>query len=213
MKRILIVAATTGYQTRMFADAASWLGFEAVLATDRCPVLEDPWGDRAIPVRFDDPYAAAEGIAQAGPFDGIIAVADRPTLVAALAAERLGIPYNSPASVEAARNKFLARQRFAAAGLPVPQFFRVPIDQDPTTVEAAFPCVLKPLGLSASRGVIRADNPAEFAAAFRRIGALLGRPEIRVLRDEQNRYIQVESFIEGREFAIEGVLTAGRLKT
>jgi biotin carboxylase len=212
MNRILIVAATTGYQTRMFADAASRLGFDAVLATDRCHVLEDPWGDHALPIRFDDPYAAAEAIARAGPFDGIIAVADRPTLVAALAAERLGIPYNSAASVEAARNKFLARQRFEAAGLPVPRFFRVPIDQNPVQVEAPYPCVLKPLGLSASRGVIRADNPAEFAAAFRRIEALLARPEIRVMRDEQNSYIQVESFIEGREYAIEGLLTAGSLK-
>src|SRR6266481_6310730 len=131
MKRILIVAATSGYQTRMFAGAARRLGMEPVLATDRCHVLEDPWGDRAIPVRFDDPYAAAETIAQAGPFDGILAVADRPTWLAALAAEKLGMPYNSPASVEAARNKFLARQRFQAAGLPVPRFFRVPLGRDP----------------------------------------------------------------------------------
>src|SRR6202521_438379 len=138
MTRILIIAATTGYQTRMFADAARRLGFDAVLATDRCHVLEDPWGERAIPVRFDDPYAAVETIEQAGPFDGIIAVADRPTLVAALAAERLGLPYNSPVSVEAARNKFLARQRFEAAGLPVPQFFRIPIGQDPTQVKAPY---------------------------------------------------------------------------
>src|SRR6266568_7319330 len=167
MKRILIVAATTGYQTRMFADAARRLGFEAVLATDRCHVLEDPWGDRAIPVRFDEPYAAAEVIAQAGPFDGIIAVADRPTLIAAMAAERLGIPYNSPASVDAARNKFLARQRFHAAGLPVPLFFRVALDRDPADSArlAPYPCVLKPLGLSASRGVIRANNRVEFVAA------------------------------------------------
>jgi biotin carboxylase len=213
-KRILIVAATTGYQTRMFADAASRLGFEAVLATDRCHVLEDPWGDRAIPIRFDDPHSAADAITQAGPFDGIIAVADRPTLVAALAAERLALPYNSPASVEGARNKFVARQRFESAGLPVPRFFRVPLDQDPAevTARAPYPCVLKPLGLSASRGVIRANDPAEFLAAFRRIEALLARAEIRMMRDEQNRYIQVETFIEGREYAIEGVLTDGRLQ-
>jgi biotin carboxylase len=73
--------------------------------------------------------------------------------------------------------------------------------------------VLKPLGLSASRGVIRADDPDQFAAAFHRIEALLARPEIRVMREEQNRFIQIESFIEGREFAIEGVLTDSRLKT
>jgi biotin carboxylase len=215
MKRILIVAATTGYQTRMFADGARRLGFEAALATDRCHVLEDPWGDRAIPVRFDDPHAAAEAIAQAGPFDGIVAVADRPTFIAALAAEKLGLRYNSPESVDAARNKFLARQRFDAAGLPVPQYFRVPLDRDPAeaAARAMYPCVLKPLGLSASRGVIRADDSAQFAAAFRRIVELLARPEIRAMRDEQNRYLQVESFIEGREFALEGVLTGGHLKT
>jgi biotin carboxylase len=213
--KILIVAATTGYQTRMFADAALRLGFEAALATDRCHVLEDPWGDRAIPIRFDDPDSAGEAIAQAGPFDGIIAVGDYPTLVAALAAEKLGIRYNSAASVEAARNKFVARQRFASAGLPVPRFFRVPLEDGPEQAAAitTYPCVLKPLGLSASRGVIRANDQAEFAAAFRRIEALLSRPEIRAMRDEQNRYIQVESFIVGREYAIEGVLTAGRLKT
>jgi biotin carboxylase len=215
MKRILIVAATTGYQTRAFADAARSLGMEPVLATDRCHVLEDPWGDHAIAVRFDDPHSAAEAIAQAGPFDGVIAVADRPTLIAALAAARLGIPYNSAASVEAARNKFLARQRFEAAGLPVPRFFRVPLDRDPaeTSGAAPYPCVLKPLGLSASRGVIRANDPAEFVAAFRRIEALLARPEIRVMREEQNRYIQVESFIEGKEYAVEGLLSDGRLRT
>src|SRR5712691_7675946 len=193
MKRILLVAATTGYQTREFTKAARRLEFDLVLATDRCHVLEDPWGDHAVPVRFDDPYSAVEAITQAGPFDGILAVADRPAFVAAIVAEKLGLPYNSPAAVEAARNKFLARQRFQAAGLPVPRFFRIPLDQDPVDAaeRAPYPCVLKPLGLSASRGVIRANDPLEFVAAFRRIETLLARPEIRMMRDEQNRYIQV----------------------
>jgi biotin carboxylase len=214
MKRVLIVASTTGYQTRRFAEAARRLGMEVALATDRCHVLEDPWGDRAISVRFDDPYPGAETIAQAGPFDGILAVADRQAFLAAIVAEKLGLPFNSPASVEAARNKFLTRQRFVASGLPVPRFFRVDINQHPgeAAAGAPYPCVLKPLGLSASRGVIRADNPAEFVAAFDRIKALLTRPEIQVLRDEHNRYIQVESFIAGEEYAVEGVLTSGRLK-
>ena len=218
MQRILIVAATTGYQTRLFADAARRLGMDVTLATDRCHVLEDPWGDHAVPVRFDDPYSAVETIetiAQAAPFDGILAVGDRQAFLAAILADKLRLPYNSPASVEAARNKFLTRQRFLAAGLAVPRFFRLNIAEDPVQAseESPYPCVLKPLGLSASRGVIRADNPAEFRAAFQRIGALLARPEIQVLREEQNQYIQVESFIGGQEYALEGVLTAGRLKT
>src|SRR5439155_3666862 len=111
-------------------------------------------------------------------------------------------------------NKFLARQRFLAAGMPVPRFFRLEVDQDPSEAAAQtlYPCVLKPLGLSASRGVIRADTPAEFVTAFRRIEALLARPEIQVMREEQNRYLQVESFIAGQEYAVEGVLIDAQLK-
>jgi biotin carboxylase len=212
--RVLLVAATTGYQTRAFAEAARHLGLDLVLATDRCHVLEDPWGDRAIPVRFDDPRASRDVLLAAGPFDAIVAVADRPTLIAALAAEGLGVPYNSPASVEACHDKYLARQRFEAAGLPVPKFFRVPVSANPLDAagRAPFPCVLKPLGLSASRGVIRANDVMEFEAAFLRIRALLGSVDIAALREEQNRYIQVESFIDGREFALEGLVTAGELQ-
>jgi biotin carboxylase len=214
VRRVLLVAATTGYQTRAFAEAARHLGLDLVLATDRCHVLEDPWGDRAIPVRFDDPRASRNVLLAAGPFDGIVAVADRPTLIAALAAEGLGVRYNSPASVEACHDKFLARQRFEAAGLPVPKFFRVPVRANPLDAarHAPFPCVLKPLGLSASRGVIRANDVVEFEAAFARIRALLNSADIAVMREEQNRYIQVESFIDGREFALEGLVTAGELQ-
>jgi len=145
---------------------------------------------------------------------GIVAVGDRPAYIAALAAARMGLRYNSPASTLAARDKFAARERFQDAGLPVPEFFRAPIAEgaERAADRATFPCVLKPLILSASRGVIRANNREEFLAAFERIAALLAEPEIARLGDEQRHFIQVESFIEGREFALEGILSSGRLR-
>src|SRR5258706_1149442 len=96
----------------------------------------------------------------------------------------------------------------------VPGFQRVALSEGPLAAaeRASYPCVLKPLGLSASRGVIRADNPAEFIAAFRRIKALLDNPDILRLNEEHNQFIQVEDFIPGREFALEGMLTGGRLR-
>ena len=214
MPRVLLVAATTGYQTRAFDTAARGLGFDLVLATDRCHVLEDPWGDHAIPVRFEDAFFSRDVLAAAGPFDAVVAVADRPTLIAALTAESLGIPYNSPAAVSCCRDKYLARQRFQAAGLPVPNFFRVPVSENSAEAarRAQFPCVLKPLGLSASRGVIRANDAREFVEAFERIRNILDSSDVRILREEHNRFIQVESFIEGREFALEGLVTGGRLQ-
>ncbi len=198
----------------MFADAARRLGLDLVLATDRCHVLEDPWGDHAIPVRFEDPRGSRDILAAAGPFDGIAAVADRPTLVAALAAEALAIRYHSPDAVIACRDKHLARQRFQSGGLLVPEFFRVPADSAPREAakRAPFPCVLKPLGLSGSRGVIRANDEGQFLAAFDRIHSLLNGTDVAALREEENRYIQIESFIEGREFAVEGVVTRGELQ-
>jgi biotin carboxylase len=213
-KRLLLIGATTGYQTRVFAEAAGRLGYELILATDRCHVLDDPWGDRAIALRFEDPEGAAQALASEARVDGIVAVGDRPAYIAALAAQRLGIPYNSPDSVAASRNKFLARERFRAAGLLVPKFHRVPLTDAPeqAAMHARYPSVLKPLGLSASRGVIRADDLAEFLAAFKRIKKLLADPHIARLHEDQDRFLQVESFIEGREFALEGILTDGQLR-
>ena len=213
-KRLLLIGATTGYQTRIFAEAAARLGYELVLATDRCHVLDDPWGDRAVALRFEDPASAAATLSSETEVDGIVAVGDRPAYIAALAAQRMGIPYNSPASVEASRNKFLARQRFRDAGLLVPEFHRVALSDDPERAarQARYPCVLKPLGLSASRGVIRANNPTEFIAAFQRIETLLADPDIARLHEDQDRFLQVESFIEGREFALEAILTQGEFR-
>jgi hypothetical protein len=213
-RRLLLIGATTGYQTRAFAAAAERLGYELVLATDRCHVLDDPWGDGALALRFEDPLGAAGTLATEARVDGLVAVGDRPAYIAALAAERMGIRYNSPDAVAASRNKFIARERFRAAGLLVPSFFRVALAEGPDSAaeQAHYPCVLKPLGLSASRGVIRANNPMEFIAAFQRIEKLLADPDIARLHEEQDRFLQVESFIEGREFALEGILTDGTLR-
>jgi len=216
-QRILLLFITTGYEGRDFAEAARRLGVECVLGTDRCHVLEDPWGDGALPLRFEDPEAAARQIveyARAHPLHAIVPVGDRPTLAAALASAALGLRHNPPDAVAAARNKFKARAQFAAAGLRVPRFTRFPLEQEPRKAAGAipYPCVLKPLCLSASRGVIRADNPDQFVEAFRRIRDLLLLPEIRALRDETAEWILAEEFIPGPEFALEGLLDGGRLR-
>ena len=79
-------------------------------------------------------------------------------------------------------------------------------------VRLASPWVLKPLALSASRGVIRADTAEEFVRAFERIRALLRTPEVGVLREETSHFIQVESYVEGAEIAVEGIVDRGRLR-
>ena len=77
--------------------------------------------------------------------DGIVAVSDRPTLVAALTAQKLGLPFHPPHAVAACRDKHHMREIFRLSGLPAPDHFRVLLDSDPRAIarEACFPCVLK----------------------------------------------------------------------
>src|SRR6185295_13569937 len=179
-KHLLLFAATTDYQIRVFAEAARRLGVDVTLATDRCHVLEDPWGDRAIAVKFDripESLAVLRGLH----FDGVAAVGDRPAVLAAEAAQMLGIRFHSPQAAHACHDKYRARQLFQAAGLRVPPFFRATLTDDPRPLaeSAPYPCVLKPLNLSGSRGVIRANNQSEFVAAFHRI-AKMGERDLQV---------------------------------
>jgi hypothetical protein len=221
MKRLLLVSSTTGYQGRAFRQAAARLGLPLVLASDRCHQLEDPWEDGAIPIRFERPQESAAAIAdfaRAHPIGGVATIGDLPTLAAAHAAQTLGITFHSPRAVEISRNKFLSREHYRAAGLETPWFIRIPAATPPAAAlesfqsQIRFPCVLKPLVLSASRGVIRANGREEFIAAFQRIRALLTAPDVRKLRDPEAEWILAEGFISGPEVAVEGLMTRGSLR-
>jgi biotin carboxylase len=217
MPRVLLLTATTGYQTRAFEDAAQCLGFDLVYATDRCHVLDDPWQDGAIPIRFFDEPAAVAAIlraAERAPFDGVVALGDRPTRIAARVMESLGLPGHPPDAAGAAGNKHQTRDRLRLARLLVPWFMATDASADLRELASAvhFPCVVKPLALSGSRGVMRADHEAELVAALYRLRTLLQSPDIRSERRPDHERVIVEGFIPGREYAVEGILSAGRLK-
>jgi hypothetical protein len=213
-----LLATTTSYQTRMFTEAAQRLGVELLFATDRCDQLEDPWRDHAIAVRFHEEARSVDAIVSAigeRAVRGVLAVGDRPSVTAAHVSRRLGLRSNPPEAASAARDKRVSRERWQAAGLPVPHHFTVAADIDPASCldRLAFPVVLKPTVLSGSRGVIRADDPASFVSAFERLRRLLASPDVRELRDPQAGFIQIEEYIPGVEFALEGVMDQGRLRT
>jgi biotin carboxylase len=216
-KRLLLFATKLGYQTRSFGEAAQRLGVELLFVTDRCHQLEDPWGDRAIPVHFESPDGAAYAVRQATQgltIDGILALGDRPALAAAYVARGLGILYNHPASVEACRSKLRMREVFREVGLRVPWFRALPVHPvpEPALSGVSFPCVLKPLSLSASQGVIRANAREEFLVAAGRIRNLLESPEVQASREPNLDQIIVEGYVPGREVAVEGLLADGQLR-
>lgn len=221
-KRVLILASKLGYQTRGFAEMAERLGVHVSFGTDRCHQLENPWGDDALALHFENPRKAAQEIARAfsdgvageKAVDAVLALGDRPTVTASYAAEALGIAGNSAAAAEICRSKLRQRGTLRAAGVRVPDFFSFALSEDIADVLARvkFPCVVKPLSLSASQGVIRANNADEFAEAVRRIRLLMESPEIQVLREPECDRLLVETYIAGREVAVEGLIERGRLR-
>jgi len=216
-KSVLLFASKLGYQTRSFDAAARRLGVRLVFVTDRCHELSNPWGDDALAVRFDAPEHAAGRALQEfrkRHFDGIIALGDRPTLAAAYTARGLGISANHPVAVEACHSKLRMREIFREVGLPTPWFRAIPLSPapEPALLGLRYPCVIKPLSLSASQGVMRADNREDFLAAVARLKQLFDRPELRSQRESDFSQALAEEYIPGAEVAVEGILVNGAFK-
>ena len=224
MRRILLVIPSSTYRTHDFMAAASRLNAEVVVASDHRQAMASLVPDTTIALNFRKPGAIADPlktyIAKRSfshpAADAVIGVDDTAAYIAAVAARALAIPHNTPAALQAARNKYLMRQKIAAAGLNYPFFHRFSINQDPAQLSrrVAYPCVLKPVFLSASRGVTRADDPAGFEQAFNRIRLLLSDPEVasRAYGEEADMVL-VEDYVPGVEIALEGILYNREFKT
>ena len=213
-RRILLIAPHDSYRTAPFLAAAKARGIEVLIASEAKHSLVSAYAD-GLHLDLGDTQASLQTIlreAQRRPFAAVLGSDDASTEIAALAAAELGLPHNPTAAVHLARRKDLARARLAQAGVPVPRHWRLDLTRTlaAQTGDIRFPCVLKPVALAASRGVIRADNLAELTQAAARIQVLLAGAG---LRDAQEREtILVEEFIPGFEVAVEGLLTHGQLE-
>ena len=213
--RLLLLLPTRTYRTEDFVDAARTLGVDLVCASEKPSTLEALAPDGLLTLDFADPESAAAIVATWSverPLAGVVGVDDVTAAAAATIAERLGLRASAPAAVATARDKFQMRQCLAAAGVPVPRFRRIALGENPVLAARGveFPCVLKPLSLSASRGVIRANTTEQFVVAFERIAALLARDDVTVSGDAA-RYVLAEEYVPGLEVALEGLLIQGRL--
>jgi len=209
--RILLLLPTTAYRADDFLEAAEALGAEVVVASDRRPALAAQMEDRSLTVPLSDPEAAAKRIerfSRERPLDAVVPVDDRGVVVAAVAAERLDLPHNPQGAATAATHKARMRRALSAAGVPQPAFRVAGPDQDAGALadEVGYPVVIKPVSLSMSRGVLRADSVREARAAAGRIREILADAG----EDAQGPLL-VERFVPGPEMALEGLLQRGEL--
>lgn len=209
--RILLLTTARSYRGSAFLQAAERIGIEVIPVVDMSRELADYW-HYPLGVNFNDPAAAIQTMLdfhKQQPVQAILGIDDSGSLLAARASERLGLPYNSPIAAEAARDKYMMRTLMAQGGVPCPIFRRFFTNTDPHLVAAqvTYPCVVKPLNLNGSRGVMRADHPAELVAAVQRLTQILQAE----MPDGQPQPYLVEDFIPGFEVALEGMLDGGQL--
>src|ERR1041385_1939356 len=227
--RLLLLLPTATYRTAAFVEAARRLGVDLTVASERPSRFQDANPGGLVTLDLSDPeHAAAQALAFARehPLQGVVGVDDDTAGMAAALGGTLGPRGHAVTAARAARDKHEQRTLLTAAGVPVPRFTRYGVDEDARQLAAgvSYPCVLKPLRLAASRGVIRADTPAQFIAAFARVKRILEDPgyEMRDARcgggadasripHPASRYLLVEDFVPGREYALEGLLVAGGL--
>jgi biotin carboxylase len=211
-KRILLLMSPATYRAGAFLSAARKLNLEVVVGIDLPETLSEYWH---VPLGLDfaNPEASLRTIvefAEEHPIHAIISVDDSATELAARTGTELGLAHNSPQAAEAARDKLLMRTLMSAGGAPCPIFRTFTLSDDPAWIatQVDYPCVVKPLRLSGSRGVIRSNDPGEFVIAFNRLKRLL----ISEGNSEHETSMLVEDFIPGFEVALEGMLTRGQLK-
>ena len=214
-KRLLLLLPTTTYRADAFVDAALALDVDLTVASEQDSSLREANPSGLLTVDLARPAVAAAQVADFAaryPVSAVVGVDDDTAIVAASASQLLGLPYNSTSSVEAARDKYRQRVLMREAGVPGPQFSLHSLDESPDSVaaRAPYPCVLKPLVLSASRGVMRANDESEFLTALARLARILDDPSLCAHGESARQYL-VEAFVPGPEFAVEGLVVDGRL--
>lgn len=214
MKRVLLLLPAAGYRNADFLAAARKLGVDVLAAANYCHQLAPSWGFAPLmALHFDRPQQAAatalSGMERLP--DAVLAVDDSGVELGALLSERLGLPGNAPDAVSRVRDKLAFRRLQRRIGSTCPEFHHLASDADPRGLlpQLKFPVVVKARRLSASRGVIRADNPEELMRAVRSVRAIQARAD----RDAAELGVMIEAFIPGREYALEGILERGALTT
>jgi biotin carboxylase len=208
MTRVVVILPSSTYRAGEFVKASAELGVELIVASEGEAPIE--MGDRYLQIDCSDVDAAAARIVALGDtsqIDGIVAADDTGVVVAAVAGQKLGLPSNDPDAARATRDKAVMRRRLELGEVPQPRWATVdPSDNADTVAESiGFPLVIKPLALSAGQGVIRVERPEDLTESTERSRAIIRST------GQVNETLLVESYMEGSEVAVEGLVANGNL--
>ena len=213
MKRVLLLLPSNSYRVAAFVAAGADLDAHVITGVDATQASAQFGDRRVMQFNFSNPALGAQEIsdfAKDNPLDAIVPAEEDAVLLAAHAAQTLGLTHNSVDAVAATRDKFKLRKSLTSAGLPQPAFKLLAEakdlkDFDPLELPFEFPCVVKPTSLSASRGVIRVDDASQMKEALARISDILAGLAA------DTPHILVEEYLPGEEVAVDGLMDKGEL--
>ena len=209
---VLLVAPHNSYRIHAYIEAAKRLSIHLVVASQSEYSLVAAVA-QGIQIDFSNTGASLKKIIDAHHkrrFDAVIASDDGAVNIAASIAKALGLSSNEPDSALLTRRKDLARLRLQSCGVPVPDFRIVKLSEpiEPQLQLLQYPVVVKPISMSGSKGVIRANSHQECIKAIERIRPLL----VHLSNDAERQLVLIESYIVGVEVAFEGLLHKGALE-
>jgi biotin carboxylase len=210
--RLLLIAPANSYRTVAYLQAARRRGVDVLVASEgEHSLVSEIASGLHVDLSAADALERLLEAAREQPFDGIVATDDTTVELGSRIARALGLPHNEPGAALATRRKDLSREVLRDAAVSIPNFRVIDLGGDIARQSDGFgfPCVVKPLSLSASRGVIRADSQDELLSACARVTDILAgnRQDEIYLRS----HVLLESFIAGPEVAVEGLLYRGEL--
>ncbi len=206
-----MVAPNRSYRVASYIEAATQLGLQLLIVSDSEHSLVSSIAS-GITVDFTNPDQAFDLVIHTVADKTILAVIATDDLVVTLSsriARQLGLPHNDPEASRLTVRKDLARMRLQQHGCNVPEFSVCAfVDAPDHAAEIDYPVVLKPLMLSGSRGVIRADNPAQFISAADRLDKIMAKE---TAAEYERSHFLVEQFLDGEEIAFDGFVQDGQL--
>lgn len=211
--RVLVIAPHGSYRTAPFILAANKLNIDVLIASQGEHSIVSDYV-QGLHIDFQNEALAVETIlaeANQHAFRGIIGTDDTTTELAAKVAKKLSLPHNDPQAVKIAQRKDLARLSLKESDVKIPQFNLLSTAKalSEQAIKVNFPAVIKPVALSASRGVIRVNDELELSQAIERIKNML--IEERQIDESVRETLILEEFIPGKEIAVEAMLHNGTL--
>lgn len=216
MPRLLFLFPPSSYRGDAFLTSAAGLGVDVVVGSERGSLWEHRGDVCFLPLELMNTEKTKQVVLDynhAFPLDAVMGVDEVTVELAGLISSKLKLLHNSHSAGALTRNKFLLRERLKAHRISIPEYSLFHVDDDPSLLaqQVQFPCIVKPTVLASSCGVIRANTPTEFIDAFRRIGTLLNTLNLQEM-GAQSQQILVEAYIPGKEVALEGLMSRGKLR-